>query len=51
MDDTRTDGDVFIESKFAVQCYSNDPKRRGERNGSGAPQIVTPSDLSSFVIR
>ena len=31
---TRTDddGDVIVESKFAVQCYSMDPKCRAERN-------------------
>ena len=34
MEVTRTDddGDVFIESKFAVQCYSKNPKCRAERN-------------------
>ena len=31
---TRTDddGDVFVESKFAAQCYSENPKHRAERN-------------------
>ena len=51
MEVTRTDDDVdvFIGSKFAVQCYSEDPKCRG-RSERATPQSVTPSDWSSFAI-
>ena len=38
MEATRTndDDDVFIECKFAIQCYSKDPKCRAELNHRSA---------------
>ena len=63
MEFTRTDddGDVFVESEFAVQCYSKDQKCQAERNSQTADResvrlikvcnLLTRANDDSFCLR